>query len=336
VASAINARGYGFTTNLDWNMMTAYPAGFPTPDFLTYGTLNPPEAINPIFSSWLWDYEVCDRIFTGFGPGVNPYKPTLAGKTPTGGDTAWMVYDWQTFTYAPDDNIAFHLWFREGIKWHDDVDFDVLDWNYTRYLHSNYPDSWGLTDMLHVVDFDRISATECIIYFDNPSIFNTYAVGYDIIPKHIYELIPEDFGGADGHRGYWPGANEGFEDQETWVGCNMFAYQDGSSVQGEGGGITLVAFADFWWRYMPGDIDLNYYWDSTTPPSGGEFRVGLSDLVMLANAYGTSGTGDVPFSLGKKGDWEPGCDLAAPSGIVGLSDLVTLAKNYGKTWGEYP
>jgi hypothetical protein len=59
-------------------------------------------------------------------------------------------------------------------------------------------------------------------------------------------------------------------------------------------------------------------------------------LVLLANAYGTSGTGDVPFSLGKKGDWEPGCDLAAPSGIVGLSDLVTLAKNYGGTWGEYP
>jgi hypothetical protein len=45
----------------------------------------------------------------------------------------------------------------------------------------------------------------------------------------------------------------------------------------------------------------------------------------------------VPFKVpGTKGAWNPGADLAAPSGIIGLSDLVTLAKNYGKTWGTNP
>jgi hypothetical protein len=61
--------------------------------------------------------------------------------------------------------------------------------------------------------------------------------------------------------------------------------------------------------------------------------IGLSDLVLLANAYGTSGIPPVPFQLGGLHVWEPGCDLAPPASVVGLSDLVTLALNYGKHWG---
>jgi hypothetical protein len=59
---------------------------------------------------------------------------------------------------------------------------------------------------------------------------------------------------------------------------------------------------------IPGDID-------------GNFKVNLSDLVLLAQAYGSKP--DEP-------KWNPNVDIDS-NGIVGLSDLVVLASNYGKT-----
>jgi hypothetical protein len=117
----------------------------------------------------------------------------------------------------------------------------------------------------------------------------------------------------------------------------MWKYKPGSLTgREEGYGLTLEAWADFWMQLTPGDADFAYYWNSGDPPQGGSYKIGLSDLVLLANAYGTSGTGAVPFKVsGEKGAWNPGVDLAAPAGIIGLSDLVTLARNYGKTWGTY-
>jgi hypothetical protein len=55
----------------------------------------------------------------------------------------------------------------------------------------------------------------------------------------------------------------------------------------------------------------------------GDFKVSLSDLVLLANAYGS-----------KIGDtrWNPNADING-DGRVSLSDLVILAKHYGQ---HYP
>ena len=50
----------------------------------------------------------------------------------------------------------------------------------------------------------------------------------------------------------------------------------------------------------------------------GDFKVGLADLVILANAYGS-----------KPGDakWNPNADIDG-NGVVGLSDLVIMANHY--------
>jgi len=66
---------------------------------------------------------------------------------------------------------------------------------------------------------------------------------------------------------------------------------------------------------IPGDID-------------GDFKVDLSDLVLLANAYGTNP------NFAPKGDhrWSPNADID-DNGVVGLSDLVILATHYNK---HYP
>jgi hypothetical protein len=68
---------------------------------------------------------------------------------------------------------------------------------------------------------------------------------------------------------------------------------------------------------IPGDINV-------------DFKVSLSDLVLLANAYGTTpasgGTPPVP------GAWNPNADING-DGKVSLSDLVILANHYGQ---HYP
>jgi hypothetical protein len=335
MVGVINFRGYGLTTALDHNMLNMYHKDYPAVNTIRYGTLNPPTKLNPIFSTWLWDYEVVDRIFTSY-LAINAYKPTEPGKSPADGDLPWMAYDWTLDNSGPGGNAVFHLWFRDDITWHDGTPFTVDDLNYTIHIFALYPDSWGISDFQHVSNFVKVNDYECIVYFDTISVWNFYAIGYDIIPKHIYETIPEDPLGDGGHRGYWPGQNEGFTAEQVFIGTNMWEYRAGSLVQGIGGGITLDAYDGFWMEMISGDIDMAYTWNVGSAPQGGSYKIGLADLVMLANAYGTDGTGVVPFSLGQKGDWEPGCDLAAPAGKVGLSDLVTLAKNYGDTWGSNP
>jgi hypothetical protein len=68
---------------------------------------------------------------------------------------------------------------------------------------------------------------------------------------------------------------------------------------------------------IPGDIN-------------GDFKVSLADLVLLANAYGTT-----PASGGKPGvlgAWNPNADING-DGKVSLADLVIMANHYGQ---HYP
>jgi hypothetical protein len=181
---------------------------------------------------------------------------------------------------------------------------------------------------------------------------------YDIVPQHIYQYITVNNNGVNGHHGEWPGQSAlpsevatsqplnpnpftyaqltgpGGE-QYTWVGTNVWRYHANSYVSGVGGGLTLDAFPNFWMNRVSGETDWNYYWQAGAPRQVGAYYVRLSDLVMLANAYGTTGTGAVPWIIGGVHVWEPGCDLAAPTGVVGLTDLVALAVHYGQAWGDY-
>ncbi len=64
-----------------------------------------------------------------------------------------------------------------------------------------------------------------------------------------------------------------------------------------------------------------YVMPHTVGDLNGDGKVGLDDLVLLANAYNS-----------KPGDpnWNPLADIAPPYGIIGLTDLVTVAMHYGQ------
>jgi hypothetical protein len=208
----------------------------------------------------------------------------------------------------------------------------------------------------------------CSILVSSASWLNLYLPLYEEVPYHLDKwIMPSNITEAmagtstDGLHGLWPGqaavagnvlAGAPFtlddlhnKPQTTLIGTGPFTYRVGStSASGfaPGGGITLDAYPNFFMPVAPGAIALKYTWLNTAPsaqPSGGYYKIGLADLVMLANAYGTVGTPPSAVSIsgtpGASHTWNPGADLAGPSGSVGLSDLVTLALHYGWYFGNY-
>jgi ABC-type transport system substrate-binding protein len=340
-------KGYGLTTALDIPLLNSRHADFPAVSNIRYGTKSPPNLINPLFSQWLWDYEVIDRIFTG-PMGLNNYKISV-GKSSTGGDLPWMLYDWQLDNLGPGGNTRVTYWFRDDITWHDGTPFTVDDFNYTIFLGAYYDDSWGYPDFVHVTTFEKLDDYTCRITYDGPSFWFLYTPLYDLVPEHTYNLIPlpdpldPDFY-TYGHHGYWPGKDDpnvngtiADEPDLFWIGTNMWAYVHGSHTEGVGGGITLESYDGFWMSLVVGEMDFAYKWNAGAAPQGGSYTIGLTDLVLFAKAYGTRGDGAVPKIVpGETGAWNPGADLAGPSGVVGLTDLVTLANAYGDTWGQNP
>lgn len=363
VVGAINFRGYALETALEYTFMNAKVPPYSHPNMnIRYGTLDPPEQVNPIFGSWVWDYEVIDRIFNG-PMNTNPYQPTAVGKSPSGADEPWMAYDWNyqlsnfngggglgnpADSYTNMANVTY--WFRHDITWQDEIPWSVDDFNYTIYIQKTYGDSWGQSDMVHVVNFVKWDNWTCSLYFDIPTFWALYTATYDQVPMHIYSKIDipagaEGGGTTTGHHGEWPGKAAlvtevhaplpfPVQPENVWVGTGMWQYVPGTYVSGTGGGLVCTPYANFWMNITQGDIDFKYNWNPGPAPQDGSYVIGLSDLVLLANAYGTSGIPPVPFQLGGLHVWEPGADLAPPASVVGLSDLVTLAVNYGRTWGN--
>jgi len=180
-----------------------------------------------------------------------------------------------------------------------------------------------------------------------------------IVPSNVTDA--ENGVSTDGLHGLWPGqaavtgnvlsgapftlSQLTTDPGTTLVGTGPFMYRHGSTSASDfapGGAITLDAYPGFFLTPAPGAIALKYTWLDTNAadqPSGGYYKVGLADLVLLANAYGTTGTPPSAVSIsgtpGAAHTWNPGADLAAPSGVIGLSDLVTLALHYGWYFGNY-
>ena len=219
--------------------------------------------------------------------------------------------------------------------------------------------------------FTEWNPYSCSILVSTPSWLNLYLPNYAIVPYHIYKyIVPSNITEAeqgvntDGLHGLWPGqaavsgnilpgapftlSNLANNPETTLVGTGPFEYRPGSmggtpaGSFAPGGAITLDAYPGFFMTPAPGAIALKYTWLNTSPsqqPSGGYYKIGLPDLVYMANAYGTTGTPPSTVTIssvpGLLHNWNPGVDLAAPSGVIGLSDLVVLALHYGWYYGNY-
>jgi hypothetical protein len=293
---------------------------------------------------WLaydWKYELSN--FTGW-----------TNNLPQGGNTQDPYGSTPNYNYTNCANVTF--WFKND-TWQDGVPFTVDDYNYTLNLDYTYHDSWAWSEMQLIVNFVKINPWTCSIYFSVPSFWVFYNVLVDIVPKHIYEniAIPSSAAGGGsttGHHGEWPGKDSVSSEilpnpyftysqltgaggeQYTWVGTSIWQYVPGTYISGAGGSAVFSANPNFWQSIVYGDIDFKYTWNSGQPPQGGSYAIGLSDLFMLVQAWGTTGNPPIPHKLGGWGVWESGCDLGLPACVIGLGDLVALARTYGKHWGD--
>jgi len=289
----VNMRG-GYGLNNQWTYLFAYNEN-PNVNTLRVGIPPVPGfGLNPIYDP---PNEILESVF-GHLMYINPYKPTIPGQSPGGGDQPWLAKDW---TYEIDRSNKSHVvfWVESGVVWHDGTPFTAFDIDYTIWLIKSDPSSWYYPYVEHVERTIVYDNYKIEIIFDNPSMWNIYNIGLwiYIVPSHA------DFSIGAGAWKYSPA----IPPPNTYV---------------------LEANRRFILDPCIGDIDLVYKWDVGVPPRGGCYKVGLSDLVMLARAYGSRGN---PPTRG----WEPGCDIAPPSCIISLADLVMLAHYYGKTWGHY-
>jgi hypothetical protein len=269
-------------------------------------------------------------------------------------------------------------WFRNNIIWQDGAPFTVDDINYTLWIDSVYSTAYGAGGMRlgtnqndganFAPEFVRINDYTCSIYVNSTSFLSLYYPLYAVEPYHVLKYINFNVTAAEngattgGLNGVWPGQGAASSELldgapftytelttdpgSTLVGTGPFSYREGSATPGimttPGGGITLDAFNEFFLTTAPGAISLKATWTSNLPsaqPAGVYYKVGLPDLVLLANAYGTHGYPPSVVSLaaspGTSHAWNPAADLAAPAGVIGLSDLVTLATHYGWYYGNY-
>jgi hypothetical protein len=220
-----------------------------------------------------------------------------------------------------------------------------------------------------VTPLDPTGNYTCSILVSTPSWLNLYLPLYQTVPYHIYKYIQpsnitfaEEGASTDGLHGLWPGQGATVvqpnpigltlaslaDPTSTLVGTGPFSYRAGSmgsppaSSFAPGGGITLDAYPHFFMTVAPSAISFQYKWLNTSPsqqPSGGYYKIGLPDLVLMANAYGTTGTPPSTVSVssnsGAPHTWNPAADLTTPAGVVGLSDLISLALHYGWYYGNY-
>jgi hypothetical protein len=160
-------------------------------------------------------------------------------------------------------------------------------------------------------------------------------MGYIVSDQPKGTQVTVEYWAIGDAKGYFPG---NLPPEETLQSKGPFLYKDYSP--GPGGYLKFEAnneHSHFMTTPVLGEIDWIAKWQGTRPltpddpPRSDYWQIGLSDLVLLANAYGTRGTGGIPFRMpGSGGTWNPAADVENPAGIVGLSDLVALAINYGK------
>jgi len=312
--NVINVKGYGLERALFWTSMMCYNAN-PLIKQVRYGLQQPCHWLNPIFSQWTWDYEIMDNIFGWLMLG-NPYLDTTPGHSPSGGDLPYLAKDWTYWVEDPENEAHVRYCLSDAFTWHDGTPVTAYDVNYTVWLTASYADAWACDAVADLKDVIVHGPYDVELVFHVPSIWAMYFFYPYILPKHIYETIPD-------HHGFNPG---NLPEEQVLIGYGPYYYDSGDRLTY----CLEKAYRNFPLAPVRGDIDLNYFW---TGPycSGGTYKVGLSDLVMVAKAYCARGeTGHGPDA-----NWEPGCDIAAPACHVGLTDLVTVAKSYGTNWGQY-
>ena len=187
MCGVINQFGYGYDNAYQfWNAYQS--AGGP----IRMGTVNGPKALNPLYSTWYYDYATMDRIFNALLM-VNPYDLTI--------DQAGAAQDWEVGTWIdpyPGPNEPSE---KSTVTYYLRSDCGIAEpgtGNYVRNLNTHdlefsawytycFPDAWNYPSYEDLHHSEIIDDYTIKYYFDDASYWFYTAPQYPILAKD--ELI---------------------------------------------------------------------------------------------------------------------------------------------------
>jgi hypothetical protein len=269
----VNMMAYGPENT--YTFLNIYKAvGAPEPDRIRVGWNQPPQAVNILFSSWVYDYGILDRIYEG-GQAVNPYDLAT--------DQAWIVQDWAVSSWTdPDDGLEktkVTFWIRKDVYWVRPVtgsvvrQFTTHDIAFSQMFSFAFDDGWNWDN---VMDIDHINIVNdfCYeIYFIDISYWYQYSGNYPYLPKNEW-LTAKPAGATNPfceHAKYTEaGANYAAGDDIILVGDKV-AQVENVTVNG----VALEEGVDYWVRQnatgaysfnriyfnraVSGNLEINYW-----------------------------------------------------------------------------
>jgi len=138
------------------------------------GTINPPNAMNIVYSSWVYDYQNLDRMNLYGGVDVPAYNIAA--------DQAGFVTDWETTTWDDGGDTKTKVvmtfrsdgYFAKPVSGDQGENVNASHYFFNAWLDYQVGDGWfssGFIDLHHVVITGPYSFE---IYFDTYSYWNTY------------------------------------------------------------------------------------------------------------------------------------------------------------------
>jgi len=250
LVNCVNGKGDGLVNW--WTFMRGRFEGSEIGGSITWGFKSDVNKLNPLYSSWVWDWYVLDKIYDGM-IAVSPYNVAM--------DLPWMAEDWTVGTWDNGGEECTMMTFtlRDDMLWHDGTPVTVHDVKFTYEYIQNATDCWIWSN---VADIDHIvvdpGTNKVYVYEGILSVWSFHWVaGCPILPKHIWELI------VDPH---------GFAPEPTLIGSGPWKFVE----HVPGSHAHLEANRAFFLEVQP-SADVNV-----------DFVVDIFDIVHVAASFGLS------------------------------------------------
>jgi ABC-type oligopeptide transport system substrate-binding subunit len=302
-----------------WNLYSAnYPAVGITGGTLEWGFKSDVEQLNVIFSQWVWDWQILDKVFDSL-IAMNPLNIAV--------DMPWMASGWTIGTWTNPDTgevaskISFNL--KTGIKWVNSLtgaiigDVTPADVKFS-YQYVSDQIGWNFPSVADLYQYPNgtrrieISGNTLTFYEAIQSVWAFHwAGGLPIIPKSVYEGI------ANAH-GFTPG---GLGIPATMIGSGAYYFSSYTS----GVSALMTSNRNYFMPIVPNTdsdplnvkIDWGIFKGNVR---SGDWTVNVLDLIIVAGQLGWTGPpGDIPADVKK-------------DGVVNVLDLIIVATNLGASW----
>lgn len=179
LVGVVNMEGYGIVN--DYTFMNAIKVDNPvTPadestEPIKMGLTNEPHELNILYSSWVWDYQVLDRVYTSLMHS-SPYNLAV--------DQPWIAQDWETSTwYDPEDDTEKTMvtyWLREDASYaigFEEFQYTAWDVEFSIWYYYIFEGSLCYSSVKDVHHTEVVDTHTIKVYFDAQGFFLPQSIG---------------------------------------------------------------------------------------------------------------------------------------------------------------